>query len=116
MDLTYTWRINSLRKRNEPYLGPRDTGLVNVVVSANWTVTGTHANGSFAEYTNMTAFRPNEDNFTPYESLTEETIMNWIQSDLTEFSYEHIHECLIRDIDDTTPTITVKPDKFPWNS
>tara|TARA_S200002703_G_C3609538_1_gene187221 strand:+ start:43 stop:393 length:351 start_codon:yes stop_codon:yes gene_type:complete len=116
MDLTYTWTINSFRKRNEPYLGPRDTGLVDVISSANWTVTGTHANGSFSEFRNTSPFWPDDNNFIPYQDLTEEIVLNWIKADLTDFDYEMINEAIALDIDQSTATVTVKPDNFPWNN
>ena len=116
MDLTYTWQINSFRKRNEPYLGPRDTGLVNVISSVSWTVTGTHANGSFSEFRNISVFRPDENNFISYDQITEETVLNWIKAGLSELDYEMINEAIALDIDQSTPTVTVKPDNFPWNN
>lgn len=112
---TYTWKINSFRKRNEPYLGPPDTGLVNVIVSADWSVIGTDSIGNFSEYRTTSIFRPQSDGFIPYENLTEETILNWIRSNLTQFDYSVIDESIIRDIDDTASTVTVKSNKFPWN-
>lgn len=106
MNLTYTWSLESFKKRNTSELN-------NIIVQTYWSKTGTDENGNSATFMGATPFdisSVDPNNFVPYEDLTEEIILSWIQS----IDYDHVNMTIERMImDKLDPEIT--PEFFPWN-
>lgn len=111
MALTYTWKITNLRKVDQM------EGLSDVVVHARWTRTGVDENGHDGTFTGATPLRApsSGSNFTSFESLTEEQIIDWIKSEITANPgyEEHIVGQITKQIDaKKRPVIEVE--LLPW--
>jgi len=80
MAITYKWSVTSM------YTLPMVEGQKDVVVLAQWAVSGT--DGTYTETlgSNTTQFTisADEPNFTPYADLTEEQVVGWIKKILGE--------------------------------
>jgi hypothetical protein len=93
MALTYTWKLEGLKKQNS-------NDLDNIIIGTRWKVTGTDEDGVIGSFIGATPFELNTvdpDNFTPYESLTEEQVLGWIKnivsgSDSRHNYWNHINE------------------------
>tara|TARA_X000000950_G_C13907256_1_gene657439 strand:+ start:3029 stop:3370 length:342 start_codon:yes stop_codon:yes gene_type:complete len=106
MNLTYTWSLERFKKRNTSELN-------NIIVQTYWSKTGTDENGNSATFMGATPFdisSVDPNNFVPYEDLTEEIILSWIQS----IDYDHVNMTIERMImEKLNPEIT--SEFFPWN-
>lgn len=73
MTITYTWAVTGLKTRTE-------AGEQNVVVQTYWTKTGTDDEGDSGTFNGATPFTidPTQP-FTPFDQLTEEQVLGWIQ-------------------------------------
>jgi len=112
--LDYHWRLTSLRKV--------DTGGLNgVVIGTNWKLIGTDEDEVSGEFIGATPFRVedlNTGSFTPFNELTEDAVISWIQSVvLTQPSYwEHINNQILKSIRDTkSPVVSVSEADLPWS-
>lgn len=75
--ITYTWSILQLD------CAPSENGLTNVVKVIHWSLTGQDENGTSASIKNAYPLpEPNPEQFTDYSSLTEETVIGWLESNL----------------------------------
>jgi hypothetical protein len=111
-NMTYTWKLTGLKKR--------DTGtLEGVVYQTYWKKTGTDENGNTGEFSGATPFNPatvNPNDFTPYNELTEEIVLGWIQSVVVGSYEEHVNGQIAKQIyDKTHPSQEVNDGGFPWN-
>ena len=81
--ITYTWTISALDcKINE-------NGLQNVVRTVHWRFRGEDEGGTSAEIIGTASVgEPNPDNFTEYESLTEEIVVSWLEEVLDVIAYK----------------------------
>lgn len=106
MSLTYTWSLDRLEKKNTSELN-------NVIVQTYWSKTGTDENGNSATFHGATPFdisSVDPDNFIPYENLTEEVVLSWIQS----IGYDQVDLTIQEMINEQlNPKVTVE--SFPWN-
>jgi len=115
MALTYTWKIKSLKKQDNP-----SVKLDDIIVQTYWECTGTDADGNSGTFHGATPFEPDQvdpDNFTTYENLTEAQVLGWIQDVVnTNDSYkEHIDRQIQTQIDAIVrPTEEVNADALPW--
>lgn len=76
MGLTYTWKLEGLKKQNS-------NDLDNVIIGTRWKVTGTDEDGVMGSFVGATPFELKDLNistFTPYESLTEEQVLGWVKN------------------------------------
>lgn len=112
MNLTYTWEITGLGRKNSD-------SVQNAIVQTHWKVTGTNEDqisGSFIGATpfNIDAIDPND--FVEYENLTEEIVLSWVQNYVeNDRSYmRHINEKIIKEINSKADPITIVIDGFPW--
>ena len=112
MSLTYTWKLKSLKKAST-------NAVSNAVIQTYWECTGTDEHGNSGKFDGATPFNletidPN--NFTPYESLTEEIILGWIQGIVVGDYKEHIDSKIQEQIDANNVTIEqVTEEQFPWS-
>lgn len=115
MSLTYTWKIKSLKKQDDP-----SAELDDIIVQTYWECTGTDSANNSGTFNGATPFEPDQvdaDNFTAYESLTESQVLGWIQSVVNgNAAYKaHIDEQIQKQIDAIVrPTTEVQSDALPW--
>ena len=108
MAITYTWKINSVKVRNEG-------SNTDAVVQVYWKKIGTDEQGNFGEVNDMTMFTSvdvPEGEFIPFDQLTEATVLGWIRSKLGSTSEKHMDDQIQIRIDEMANPITDKP--LPW--
>lgn len=115
MALTYTWKITGLKKRDQ--VNAEGVTLTGAVVQTYWEVKGTDENGdsgSFSGATPFTAENVPAGSFAAFETLTEETVLGWIQNVVNnDVSYkQHIDERIISQIDAANVTDAA----MPWST
>lgn len=106
MALTYTWRIASMKVTNQD-------DIVNAVCNVFWEKVGTDENGVegfFAGATPFNSFDP--DNFTPFNELTEEQVLEWVKPLVVGDYEEHVNEQIQRDYEENINLRRQKP--LPW--
>jgi hypothetical protein len=111
MTMTYTWKINSIKVRNEG-------SNIDAVVQTYWEKTGTDENGNVGKFIGATPFTsvnvpPGE--FVPYEQLTQEIVLGWIQSIVIADYETHVNNQIQKQIDEKVNPIVEKA-KLPWES
>jgi hypothetical protein len=76
MATTYTWAVVAMKAY------PEQAGYQNVVCGVNWTCAGVDGNFSYSYYGGTSVeLDPNEP-FIPYDQLTEDEVIGWVQSAL----------------------------------
>ena len=76
MGYTYEWKLTGLKKQNTD-------SLDNVVVNTYWHVNAvdeTGCSGSFTGATPLPLSDVDPNNFTNYENLTEEQVLDWVKN------------------------------------
>ena len=103
--ITYTWSILQLD------CAPSENGLTNVVKIIHWGLTGTDENGVSASMSNSYPLSsPSPEAFADYLTLTEETVISWLENNL---DVGYIKTKLANEIvSQYNPPITSLP--FPW--
>lgn len=115
MALTYTWKIKSLKKQDDPSIELND-----IIVQTYWECTGTDTDGNSGTFHGATPFEPDQvdpANFTTYEKLTEAQVLGWIQDVVNNNpGYKaHIDEQIQKQIDAIVkPMVEVNSDALPW--
>lgn len=114
MATNYLWKVNSMStidaSPNEP----------NFVVQVNYSVIATETiSGNPYEATiNDSAFfdiDPTQANYVPYEDLTNEIVIGWVQDKLTPSGVENYESTLAAQIQaQANPTPTPQPTPLPW--
>jgi hypothetical protein len=112
-DFTYTWAVNSLKKKDE--VNSEGVTLEGAIVQTHWKLTGTDANGNSAIFSGATPFTAANvpaGSFTAFADLTEASVISWIQAVVNaDQSYaDHIVSRIQHEIDEKT--ITDAP--MPW--
>ena len=111
MSLTYTWELTGLKKQSTD-------ATPNVVVQTYWKCTGTHSTGFSGTFSGATPFDLNAidpDNFTAYESLTEEMVLGWVKEAAASYM-DHIEEQITKQITlEMMPKTEVSEGGFPWS-
>lgn len=95
MAITYTWEITNLRK------APKLNDYDNVIVHVRWKKIGTDENGTTGEFQGATPFDappPGNPNFTPFEELTKEQVLGWVQSIVVGTYEEHVNRQIEKQI------------------
>jgi hypothetical protein len=108
MSITFTWHVTQM----EAY--PEENDKTNVVFNVHW-----HLNGIVGEYRayaygaqNVTV-DPNAP-FTPYENLTEEQVVGWVQSAMGEERVAELQSNIAEDIaNQIDPPVVTLP--IPWS-
>lgn len=115
MALTYTWKIKSLKKQDDP-----SAELNDIIVQTYWECTGTNEDDNSGTFNGATPFEPDRvdpENFTSYEDLTEAQVLGWIQAEVNRNpNYKaHIDEQIQKQIDAIVrPMVEVNTDALPW--
>ena len=111
---TYTYEVTGLKVRDEVVGNTTNT---NAVVQTYWKLTGSDGTneGTFSGATPFTSTTmPEGDTFVPFEELTEEIVLGWIQ-DIVVGQYEdHVNAQIQKQIDAITNPITDAV--LPWAS
>lgn len=110
MSVTYTWKVTGLRTKTE---GEN----LNAVTQTHWVCTGTDEHGHTAEFIGATPFTSVDvpaGEFVPFEELTEEVVLGWIQAHVdADPSYKaHIFERIQKKLD----YYHVSEPALPWNN
>ena len=105
--ITYTWDIFRLD------CAPLENGLTNVVKIIHWILEGQDENGVSASFNNSYPLpSPSPEVFTDYSTLTKETVIGWLESNL-DMSY--LQTRLTTEIElQYNPPITSLP--LPWET
>lgn len=111
MSITYTWKVTGIKVKDEG-------SNTNAVVQTYWTKTGEDENGNKGTFNGATPFTsttmPEGDTFVPFEELTEEIVLGWIQ-DIVVGQYEdHVNAQIQKQIDAITNPVTDAV--LPWAS
>jgi hypothetical protein len=103
--ITYTWSISKLD------CAPSENGLTNIVKVIHWGLTGVDENGVSASMSNSYPLSPpSPEAFTDYSTLTEETVIDWLESIL---DVGYLHTYITNKIETQyNPPITPLP--LPW--
>lgn len=114
-NLTLEWKLTGLVKSTDP-----SNNLSNVIIGTRWTLTGTDDEDCVGTFIGATPFdlsTVDPNNFTPYESLTEEQVLSWIKTTVEKDSsyVRHISDRIEEQIKKTKITVVeVNDSNFPW--
>lgn len=111
MAITYSWKVLSLNKTTTE-------NLQNAIVRVDWSCTGTDENGLSGSFGSQTEFDQSEidpNNFVPYEQLTEQIVLGWIDAKINADTVykNYIEESIAIQIDYVKNTVF--QNNFPWN-
>jgi hypothetical protein len=104
--MIYTWAVTGMKGidlPNEP----------NAIIQTYWTKTGVDEQGNEGVFSGATPFPPSSidpDTFIPYDQLTEEIVLGWIQAVVVGSYAEHVDAQIQKQIDQ----LKVKDEPLPW--
>ena len=103
--ITYTWSISKLD------CAPAENGLTNIIKVIHWGLTGVDENGISSSMSNSYPLStPSPEGFADYSTLTQETVIGWLESNL---DVGYIKSILSNEIaSQYNPPITSLP--LPW--
>jgi hypothetical protein len=103
--ITYTWSISKLD------CAPAENGLTNIIKVIHWGLTGVDENGISSSMSNSYPLStPSPEGFADYSTLTQETVIGWLESNL---DVGYIKSRLSNEIaSQYNPPITSLP--LPW--
>jgi hypothetical protein len=112
-DYTWTWSVTALKKRDQ--VNAEGATLAGAVVQTYWKVVGTDGDGNEGEFsgaTPFTAVNVPAGSFTAFETLTEATVLGWIQAvvNADQGYADHISERVTFQIDE----VAVEDGVMPW--
>jgi hypothetical protein len=109
MAITYTWKVTSLKVRNE---GEHQ----NAVVQTYWQKTGTDENGNTGSFSGATPFStanmPAGQTFIPFAELTEEDVLTWIKAVVVGGYEEHVNGQILKQINEKINPVSEQ--SLPW--
>ena len=111
MAIEYSWSVTSM------YTLPQVEGYDDVVVLAEWAVSGTDGTYTSSIGSNTTQFTISEDDpdFTPYDELTEEQVVGWIKSTLGEDGVASYEASIAGNIkSQANPPVEPSNQPLPW--
>ena len=108
METIYKWEVTSLYTVSTPEQG--------FVVNAGYKVSGNDGTYS-SEMSSIISFSFTEgQTVIPFDSLTEEVVLSWIQSELGENGVLSITACIDGQIDSqNNPPVSPEITPLPWN-
>lgn len=109
MAVTYSWTVTGLRTRTEG-------NNVDSVIQTHWKCVGTDEHGHSATFIGATPFTSENvsaEDFVPFEQLTEEIVLGWIQDHVNSNSaYKaHIEERIQKQLN----YFHVNEPELPWS-
>ena len=109
MTTTYTWSVLSMSTL------PLVDGETDVVVNAQWLLTGIDGETSAAIGGNSQFVLEQGGGFTPYADLTEAEVIGWIQSGLGESGVYSMEMCVQGQINSIlNPPVSPEAQPLPW--
>jgi hypothetical protein len=107
MSITYTWAVTGMKVT-------RVGTETDYVVQTYWTKTGTDENGNTGTFSGATPLDPNPEqtDFIPYDQLTQEIVLSWIQPVVTGSYEEHVNAQIAKQIADKIDPVTEPT--LPW--
>lgn len=100
--ITTSWHIANLERESSD----------GYVYTAHWTVSVTDGEHSAGSYGSVGLERPEEEELVPFEDLSEELVISWVQDKLGEEQISSIQSSLINQIEEQKePT---KLSGTPW--
>jgi hypothetical protein len=109
--MEYVWKVTKLKRYT--------TDIVeNAVIETYWEITGTDENGNIGTFSGTTSFDLDIDleNFIPYEELTEEQILSWIQTAVAGIEWQ-VEKSIADQIQLKKSTIVEDDENsFPWSN
>jgi hypothetical protein len=107
MTIAYTWAVTGMKATT---VGSES----NYVVQTYWTKTGTDENGNTGTFSGATPFTPNpqQTDFTPFDQLTQEVVLGWIQPVVTGSYEDHVNGVIAKQIADKVNPVVEPP--LPW--
>ena len=109
--MNYSWQIVKLSTRDQT--NSSGVLLPNAVVQIKWKRFGVDEDGNSAYvlgYTNLTASDVPENSFVQFESLTEETVINWLESAISPQKLEEFND----KIQDKIYQLSTIDRELPW--
>ena len=111
MAITYTWKLTGLKKMDK-------SGIEGVVFQTYWKKIGTDENGNTGEFVGATPIPADsvvEDDFVPYEQLTEEIVLSWVKPVVIGSYESHVNGVIAKQIaEKVSPTVQVDENQLPW--
>jgi hypothetical protein len=88
----------------------------NYVIQTYWTKTGTDENGNTGVFSGATPLTPNPEqtDFVPFDQLTQEIVLSWIQPVVTDSYENHVNGVIAKQIADKIAPVTEPA--LPWVS
>lgn len=106
---TYLWSISALDCK------PEEDGYKDCVITAHWRVDATDGIYTAGVYGTQSFSLNTEGDFTPFEDLTQEQVVTWVQESMGIDAVTALQENLDKQIDDQIdPPIITPP--LPWVS
>jgi hypothetical protein len=104
--MQYTWEVTDMKTLNAD-------GVENAVVQTYWKKTGTNDKGVEGVFSGATPFpisSINPEDFIPYDQLTEEIVLGWIQAVVVGSYEEHVNAQIQKQID----AKNIQDPGLPW--
>ena len=104
--MIYTWAVTGMKGIDLPT-------EPNAIIQTYWTKTGIDEQGNKGMFTGATPFPVSSidpDNFIPYDQLTEEIVLGWIQAVVVGSYAEHVDAQIQKQID----ALKIKEEPLPW--
>ena len=108
MAITYTWAVTGLKTTTEGQYS-------EVVVQTYWTKTGTDENsntGTFSGATPFTASSVAPGTFVPFNELTQDIVLGWIQPVVVGSYADHVDSQIAKQIAAKIDPVVEQP--LPW--
>jgi hypothetical protein len=107
MTTTYQWTIQAMD------CVPQEDGHTDVVVVAHWNVSATDGAYTSSVYGTQSFTYDPETSFTPYDQLTQEQVVGWVQAGMGIDAVTALQENLDQQIaNQVNPPIVTPP--LPW--
>lgn len=109
MATTFTWSIIQMK------VYPEIDGKQDFVSSAEWQLTGDNGTNT-ASTSALFGYKPEDiTNFTPYNQLTEETVIGWVKDRLGADGVAHFESIVQTKLDEKkVPDVAPEDKKLPW--
>ena len=109
--MNYTWKVTGIKIKDE--INAEGVTLPSAICQTYWEKRGVDANGNegmFAGATPFTASDVPEGEFTPFDQLTENQVLGWIQAVVVGDYEKHVNGQIQKQID--AKAVTEPP--LPW--
>lgn len=105
------WEVTGLKTKNE--VNGDGIVLPNAVCQTYWKASYTDADGnegSFSGATPFSAVNLSEEQFAEFDTLTEETVLDWVKAIVVDSYFDHVVERIQRQIDE----LAIEEATMPW--